>query len=88
VEEYCATVPEQLNEEEAEQYWDIQWAMHDPEVQRLYPDKVVAVHKRKVVAAGDWEKDVLDEAERVTGLPRNKITVATIFGPKIMLGDD
>ena len=74
-----------LSAEEWEQYLDIQWALHDPEVDRLYSDKVVAVHRRQVIASGENSVDVLAEAERLTGLPANRIAVVFIDGPNSSL---
>jgi len=66
---------------------DIEWAYNDPEVQRLYPDMIVAVYRRKVVAVGgDWGK-VRDEAERVTGVPGKYIALVVIHGPEWFLAD-
>jgi hypothetical protein len=53
-------------------------------VQELYADKVVAVHRRKVVAVGDDTTTVLEEAERVTGQPPTKIAVVTVLGPRTL----
>jgi hypothetical protein len=73
-----------LTEEEIEVREDMEWAYNDPEVQRLYPDMIVAVYRRKVVAVGgDWGK-VLEEAERVTGVPGNHIAMVGIMGPSIL----
>src|SRR6266849_6056920 len=72
-EEYWNKLPKQLNEEEREQFRDMAWAEQDPEVQRLYEDKWVAVYRRKVVASGDNLTEVLAEASRATGLPEGKI---------------
>lgn len=74
-----------LTAEEREQYLDIQWALHDPEVDRLYSDKVVAVHRRQVIAFGENSIDVLAEAERLTGLPAQRIAVVFIDGPNSLL---
>jgi Family of unknown function (DUF5678) len=76
-----ADLPPQLNEEETEQYWDIQWALFDPELQELYPDKLVAVFRRRVIAVGDDRIALLKEAERITGLPGNRIAIVSILGP-------
>lgn len=76
--------PRQLTEEEIEVRRDMAWAYNDPEVQRLYPDMIVAVYRRKVVAAGgDWGK-VEEEAERVTGVPGKHIAMVGIMGPSIL----
>jgi hypothetical protein len=71
-------------EEEIEVSRDMEWALNNPEVQQRYPDMIVAVYRRKVVAAGgDWGK-VLEEAERVTGFPGNHIAVVGVIGPSIL----
>ena len=68
-----------LTDEEIEVGLDMEWAYNDPEVQERYPDMIVAVYRRKVVAVGeDWGK-VLEEAERVTGVPGNHIAVLAIY---------
>jgi hypothetical protein len=85
-EEYWASLPRQLTEEEAEQFRDMAWAEQDPEVQRLYAYKWVAVYRRKVVAAGDDLGEVLAEASRVTGLPEGKIAVTSIPGIETFFG--
>lgn len=69
-----------LTDEEIEVGLDMEWAYNDPETQERYPDKIVAVYHRKVVAVGeDWGK-VRQEAERITGVPRNRIAVVSILG--------
>jgi hypothetical protein len=76
--------PSKLTEEELEQLRDIRWGATDPEVQKQYPDEFVAVYKRRVIAHGDNELKVLEEAERITGLPRHKIAITTVLGPGIL----
>jgi hypothetical protein len=83
---YWASLPRQLSEEEAEQFRDMAWAEKDPEMQRLYEDKWIAVYRRKVVAAGDDLGEVLAEASRVTGLPEGKIAVTSIPGTEAFFG--
>ena len=69
-----------LTDEEIEVGLDMEWAYNDPETQERYPDKIVAVYRRKVVAVGeDWGK-VRQEAERITGVPRNRIALVSILG--------
>lgn len=69
-----------LSDEEIEVGLDMEWAYNDPETQQRYPDKIVAVYRRKVVAVGDdWGK-VRQDAERITGVPRNRIAVVSILG--------
>ena len=76
-----------LNAEEMEQSLDLDWALSDPEVDRLYSDKVVAVYRRQVIASGTNTAEVLAEAQRLTGLPPHRITVVLIEGPdSIMAG--
>jgi len=82
-----AETPRQLNEEEMEQMRDLDWAMADPEINRLYPDKVVAVYRRQVVAIGDYMNEVLKEAERVTGRPQNLIAAVPILGSKSLFAN-
>ncbi|SRR6266404_5967115 len=77
-----AEFPRQATEEEMEQVRDMDWALNDPEVNKKYQDELVAVYRRQIVAHGQYMKEVLDEAERVTGLPRNKIAVTNIPGPE------
>ena len=68
-----------LTDEEIEVGLDMEWAYNDPETQERYPDKIVAVYRRKIVAVGeDWGK-VLEEAERITGAPGNHIAVVAIY---------
>jgi hypothetical protein len=76
-----AELPTQITEEEMEQWRDMDWAINDPEVKRKHEDELVAVYRRQIVAHGQDMKAILDEAERVTGLPRNKIAVTNIPGP-------
>jgi hypothetical protein len=83
-ERYDAAQPTEPTEDEREQCLDMDWAHNDPQVQELYPDKVVAVYRRKVVAVGDNPNTVLEEAERVTGRPQNKIAVVTVLGPRTL----
>ena len=79
--------PPDLAGEELERYHDLLWASSDPEIAALYPDKIVAVHQRKVWAAGDVSDAVLQEAEKNSGLPREKFILTTIFGDKLFLMD-
>jgi hypothetical protein len=81
---FPADLPTQLTAEEAEVGYDMEWAYNDPEVNELYPDKLVAIYHRKVVAVGDDWKTVLEEAERVTGAPGNLIAVVSILGPEFL----
>ncbi len=74
--------PSRLTPEQIERLADLEWAMKDPEVQRLYEDKVVAAYRRKIIASGDDRNAVITEAQRITGLPRHKIPVTTIVGPR------
>ena len=83
-ENYPPSIPAELTEEERQQADDLRWALFDPELQQRYPDKIVAVYHRKIVAVGeDWGK-VLEEAERITGAPGNHIAVVAILGPSIL----
>jgi hypothetical protein len=82
--EKLAELPSRLTEEETQQVADMTWAATDPELQNLYPDEFVAVHQRQIVAHGHDLKIVLDEAERITGLPRHKIAVTSILGPGLL----
>jgi hypothetical protein len=78
-EDFSAELSAPLTDEEIEVGLDMQWAYNDPETQERYPDKIVAVYRRKVVAVGeDWGK-VLEEAERVTGVPGNHIAVVAVY---------
>jgi hypothetical protein len=77
-------LPANLTEEELEHLRDMCWAVADPEVLEKYPDQIVAVYRRQIIAHGEEEQKVLDEAEKVTGLPRDKIAVVTIPGPEIL----
>jgi hypothetical protein len=81
-------LPEKLTEEEMEQVRDMIWAATDPEVSQQYPDEVVAAYRRKIIAHGDNEEAVLNEAERLTGLPRHKIAVTTVLGPELLFARD
>jgi hypothetical protein len=79
--------PPDLAGEELERFHDLLWASSDPEVAALYPDKIVAVHERKVWAAGDDSEVVLREAAQNAGLPQEKFILTTIFGDKLFLTD-
>jgi len=76
-----------LTEEEIEVGRDMDWAENDPEVQEMYPDKYVAVYRRKVVAFGEEWGKVLEEAERVAGAPGKYIAVVAIQGAGSFLAD-
>lgn len=67
-----------LTKEEVEACHDMNWAMFDPEIQELYEGKIIAIHKRRVIAVGEDWKTVIDEAIRVSGLPRNFFAVVSI----------
>jgi hypothetical protein len=76
--------PRELTEEEIEVGRDMEWGYNNPELQQLYPDQIVAIYRRKVVAVGgDW-KTVRDEAECVTGAHRNHIALIGVPGPSIL----
>jgi hypothetical protein len=79
-------LPDQLTDEELERFEDLIWAQNDPAVARDYPDKIVAVYQRNVIAAGDDAESVLRMAER-NGVPPEKVTLTTIFGPEMLLAD-
>jgi hypothetical protein len=76
--------PKELTEEELEQLRDMRWAATDPEVTKKYPDEIVAVYRRQIIAHGDHLNTVLEEASRITGRPKHKIAVTTILGPKLL----
>ena len=73
-----------MTPEELERARDIDWAWREPELQEKYPDQFVAVYRRQVVAHGHNQLKVLEQAEQVTGLPRDKIALTTILGPKTL----
>ncbi len=77
-EDQYAKMPTRLTDEEAEVCRDMNWASDDPEIQQLYEGKIIAIHKRRVIAVGDDWKTVIEEAERVTGLPRRFFAVVLI----------
>lgn len=81
-----AETPEQLSDEDWQVHLDLHWAATDPELQRLYPDKIVAAYKQKLVAVGDDIQAVRKEAMRITGLPRNRIAITTVLGSKSLFG--
>jgi hypothetical protein len=84
IEHYPSNLPAELTEEEIQQGEDLQWGLFDPKLQELYPDKIVAVYRRQVVAVGADRGTVLEEAERVTGLPGHRIALVTVLGPSIL----
>lgn len=65
-------------EEEMQAFDDHCWASDDPEIARVYEGKIIAVHKRQVIAVGDDWKAVIEEGEHVSGLPRNCFAVMSI----------
>ncbi len=71
-------------EEEIQQSEDLHWGLFDPKLQELYPDKIVAVYQRQVVAVGEDWGTVLEEAMRVTGLPGNRIAFVPVPGPSLL----
>jgi len=77
-------LPSKLNAEEIEQINDMEWAEQDPEVRIKFPDEFVAVHRRQIVAHGHDLLEVLTEAQRITGLAKNRIAVTTIPGPSLL----
>jgi hypothetical protein len=78
--------PRKMTPEEIEQYDDMIWAATDPDVQMKYPDEYVAAYRRQIIAHGDELREVLEQAERITGLPRNLIAVTAVLGPGILFG--
>jgi hypothetical protein len=77
-----AETPRRLSDEEWQVHLDLDWIHTDPEIQRLYSDRVVAAYKQKVLLVGDNVTDVMFEAERTSGIPANLIAVAQVLGPK------
>ena len=73
-----------MTPEELQRALDVQWAWRDRDLQEQYPDQFVAVYRRQVVAHGDDYAKVLEEAERVTGQPRDKFAVTTVLGPETL----
>lgn len=82
-----AKTPRRRTDEEIELAEDARWAEDDPDIQEQYADQVVAVRNRQIIASGENLLEVLAEAERITGLPRHRIAVTTIYGPKHFLQD-
>jgi hypothetical protein len=50
-------------------YEDYEWCLHDPEIQRTYGGKVVAVHNRRVWGAGKTYQAAAQAAQRCPGCP-------------------
>jgi hypothetical protein len=78
--------PRKMTPEEIEQYDDMIWAATDPDVQMKYPDEFVAAYRRQIIAHGDDEQKVLEEAAQITGLPKHRIAVTTVLGPSLLFG--
>lgn len=76
--------PTKLTAEELEVADDLLWAAMDPGLQDLYPDELVAVHRRQVVAHGHDRLTVMEEAQRITGLPKHRIAITTVLGPGLL----
>jgi hypothetical protein len=76
--------PTKLTPEELEVADDLLWAAMDPELQKLYPDEFVAAYRRQVIAHGHDHLTVLQEAQRITGLPKHRIAITTILGPGLL----
>jgi hypothetical protein len=70
--------PREPTEEEIEVGRDMDWAENDPEIKRLYEGKIIAVRNHLVIAVGDDWKTVIEEAERVSGLPGNLVAIVSI----------
>ena len=77
-EHFSTNRPAQLSDEEKQTVVDMQWAMFDDKIQELYAGKIIAVHRRRVIAIGDDWKTVIEESERLSGLPGNLVAIVSI----------
>jgi hypothetical protein len=73
-----------LTEEEVRELEEVEWANQDPDVRREYADQLVAVYGHKIIAHGEDMAEVLAEAQRITGLPKHKIPLTSIIGPRTL----
>jgi Family of unknown function (DUF5678) len=71
--------------EDLERSADYRWARDNLELRDLYPGQYVAVHQKKILAAGRDFLAVRAEAEAKSGLPRDKIVMADIDDMDAML---
>jgi hypothetical protein len=66
---------------------DYEWALHDPQVQREYSGKVVAVRGRKVWGAGKNARAAWEEASKVAGCPPlDELLFVVVPGPAVVAG--
>jgi hypothetical protein len=71
--------PPPPTEDDHQRARDMNWAEQDPEVQRLYEGKWVAVHNQTVLSAGGDFTTVRDEALRVSGLSQRQVAIVAIL---------
>ena len=70
-----------INREPKEFWEDKKWGEGKyPQLQDEYPNKWIAIVNKKVVASGKSLKNTEIEAERKTGVPRDRIPVLFVEG--------
>lgn len=67
---------------EPKEFWDDKnWGEKNyPKLQDKYPNKWIAIVNKRVVASGKSLKNTELEAERKTGVPRNRIPLLFVEG--------
>ena len=60
---------------------DLDWALHDPNVQSLYQGELVVPYERQIVAHGHNTREVLSQAARVTGRRVEDLPLVSIVNP-------
>ena len=77
----------ELDEREERDQADYQWVLHDPETQREFAGKVVAVSRRQVWGVGEDHLAALEAAFQKAGCPpRDELTLVFVEGRTVTSG--
>lgn len=60
------------------QYDDLRWARRSRQLQEEYAGQLVVLHKRKVIAHGHEESDLLDQVTSA-GYPRDELVILEVL---------
>jgi Family of unknown function (DUF5678) len=76
-----------MTEDEIQRSLDADWAKSDPEVEKRFAGQWVVPFERRIVAHGEDLEKVLQEAERLSFLPRERLVVCGVPHPESWLAD-
>lgn len=80
-----ANQPDIIPPEELERYRDSEWALHDPEVQRMYEGEFAVAYQRRVIAHGPDPFKVLEEANRLVPGQKHGVVFCAVDDPDLWL---